>query len=48
MFVLICYILAVVLAALAAGGVAAPRFSLGWAAVAFLALGEALSNGLIR
>ena len=40
----LCFIAAVILAGLAAFGVASPRFSLGWAAVAFIALGHTLAG----
>lgn len=44
----VCYIVAVILCVLACFGVATPRLSLGWAGVAFIALGLLLSGGLLR
>lgn len=48
MIVAILFIVAFILALLAAIGVAHPRFNLGWAAIAFMALALAISNGLMR
>lgn len=45
----VCYIVAVILCALACFGVGNPRFALGWAGTAFLALGLLLGGaGIIR
>jgi hypothetical protein len=44
----VCFIIAVILCALATFNVAVPRISLGWAGVAFLALGFLLNSGMIR
>jgi hypothetical protein len=48
MVILICYIAAVILCLLACFNVGHPRFSLGWAGVACLALGMALNMGAIH
>lgn len=40
----LCFIAAVILAGLASFGVASPKFSLGWGAVAFIALGHTLAG----
>lgn len=45
---LICYLIAAILAALATFNVATPRFSLGWAAIFFIALGLLLGAGFLR
>ena len=44
----ICYLVAVILAALATFGVSSSRFSLGWAAITFIALGMLFTGGFIR
>lgn len=44
----ICFIVAVILCALACFRVGSPRFNLGWGGVAFLTLGLLLSGGVIH
>lgn len=44
----VCFIVAVILSALACFGVGAPRFALGWGGLAFVALGLLLGSGIIR
>ena len=44
----ILFIVATILALLACFNVASPRFSLGWGAIACIALGMALNSGILR
>jgi hypothetical protein len=47
-YVFLCYLIATILAFLAAFGVSSPRFNTGWGAVAFIALGLTLGGFGLR